>query len=98
MWGKVSGDAATEARGNLMLAIQARAFSNYFLMTSDNSVEPADFTGNRAVGITFEDKDDHTTYFGTNIEYIEGYVTASPVPVPNNEYVCWFRRADRSES
>lgn len=72
MWGKVSGDACLEARGNLMLAIQVRSFSNYFLMTSDNTVEPTDFIGNEAVGITFEDKDDHTTYFGTNIEYIEG--------------------------
>jgi endo-1,3(4)-beta-glucanase len=76
MWGKVTGDANMEARGNLMLAIQARSFSNYFLMQSDNTIEPANFIGNKAVGITFEEKDDHTTYFGTNIEYIEGWVVS----------------------
>lgn len=80
MWGKVTGDANMEARGNLMLAIQARAFSNYFLMQSDNAAEPANFIGNKAVGITFEDKNDHTTYFGANIEYIEGYALPPPSP------------------
>jgi len=73
-----------------MLAIQARSFTNYILMQSDNTVEPANFIGNKAVGITFEEKDDHTTYFGTNIEYIEGYVALSSIHtanVPNIEQV-----------
>ena len=38
MWGSVSGDRNMEARGNLMLAIQASSFKNYFLMESDNTV------------------------------------------------------------
>ena len=74
MWGKVSGDGNMEARGNLMLAIQARTFSNYFLMESTNTVQPAKFIDNKVTGILFEGKVDHTTYFGTNIEYIEGFV------------------------
>jgi endo-1,3(4)-beta-glucanase len=72
MWGKVTGDGNMEARGNLMLAIEARALSSYFLMQSDNTIQPADYIGNKADGILFENKADHTTYFGTNIEYIEG--------------------------
>ena len=74
MWGKATGDANMEARGNLMLAIQARALSNYFLMQAGNAVQPPNFIGNKADGILFENKVDHTTYFGTNVEYIEGSV------------------------
>jgi endo-1,3(4)-beta-glucanase len=72
MWGRTIGDANMEARGNLQLAITARALQNYFLYTSDNTVEPANFVGNKVSGILFENKIDHTTYFGTNIEYIQG--------------------------
>ncbi|RDW94609.1 glycoside hydrolase family 81 protein [Coleophoma crateriformis] len=72
MWGHTIGDANMEARGNLQLAVSARALQNYFLYTSSNTVEPARFIGNKVSGIMFENKIDHTTYFGTNIEYIQG--------------------------
>lgn len=92
MWGLVIGDTSMEARGNLMLSIQARTFSDYFLMQSNNVVQPANFIGNKVTGIVriptsllsphkrlivlfiqlFENKIDHTTYFGTNPEYIQG--------------------------
>ncbi|KAF3761377.1 family 81 glycoside hydrolase [Cryphonectria parasitica EP155] len=72
MWGTVTGDANMAARGNLMLAVQRRAMGMYYLYTQDNDVQPADFIGNRVAGILFENKIDHTTYFGTNIEYIQG--------------------------
>jgi endo-1,3(4)-beta-glucanase len=61
-----------EARGNLQLAVQARSIKNYFLMESDNTNQPAGFIKNKATGILFENKIDHTTYFGGNIEYIQG--------------------------
>ena len=35
-------------------------------------IEPPAFIGNKAAGILFENKIDHATYFGANIEYIEG--------------------------
>lgn len=72
MWGHVLGDANMEARGNLMLAVQARSLHNYFLMESDNTIQPPQFVNNRADGILFENKIDHTTYFGANVEYVEG--------------------------
>lgn len=72
MWGKVIGDPNLEARGNLQLAIQARSLSNYYLLQSDNTVEPAQILPNKVSGVIFENKIDHTTYFGTNTEYIEG--------------------------
>ncbi len=55
-----------------MLSIQARAMQSYYLYTDSNNVQPAPFIGNKAAGILFENKADHTTYFGNNIEYIQG--------------------------
>lgn len=72
MWGKVTGDPNMEARGNLQLAVHARSLQNYFLLESTNTVQPAKFIPNKVTGILFENKVDHTTYFGTNIEYIQG--------------------------
>ncbi|KAH9864664.1 hypothetical protein J1614_010599 [Plenodomus biglobosus] len=72
MWGKISRDPNMEARGNLQLAVQARSLRNYFLMTSDNKNQPPQFVPNKVTGILFENKIDHTTYFGGNTEYIEG--------------------------
>jgi endo-1,3(4)-beta-glucanase len=72
MWGRITRDSNMEARGNLQLAVQARSLRNYFLMTSDNKNQPPQFLHNKVTGILFENKIDHTTYFGSNPEYIEG--------------------------
>lgn len=72
MWGKISGDLNMEARGNLQLAVQARSIKNYFLLTSDNQNQPQQFLPNKNTGILFENKVDHTTYFGQNAEYVQG--------------------------
>lgn len=81
MWGFVTGDKNMEARGNLMLAVQKRALNMYYLYdnstTSKTSIagvpiEPPQFAGNKAAGILFENKIDHTTYFGAQPEYIQG--------------------------
>ncbi|PGG99183.1 endo-1,3(4)-beta-glucanase [Blastomyces parvus] len=72
MWGKTVKDPSMEARGNMMLAILARSLNNYFLMKSDNTNQPPNFIGNKVTGILFENKADHTTYFGANLEYIQG--------------------------
>ncbi|GIJ84487.1 hypothetical protein Asppvi_003334 [Aspergillus pseudoviridinutans] len=72
MWGKTIGDVSMEARGNLMLGILRRSLRNYFLMESDNKNQPANFVANKVTGILFENKVDHTTYFGNNLEFIQG--------------------------
>ncbi|OCL10453.1 glycoside hydrolase family 81 protein, partial [Glonium stellatum] len=59
MWGHVIQDANMEARGNLMLAIQARSLPAYFLMASSNTNQPPQFIGNKVTGILFENKADH---------------------------------------
>jgi endo-1,3(4)-beta-glucanase len=61
-----------EARGNLMLAVLARSLRNYFLLESSNRNHPSNFIANKVTGILFENKVDHVTYFGTNIEFIQG--------------------------
>lgn len=72
MWGRTVGDANLEARGNLQLAVSARSLQHYYLYASNNVDQPSNFIGNKVAGILFENKVDHTTYFGTNIEYIQG--------------------------
>ena len=72
MWGQVIGDRSMEARGNTMLAVLARTLRAYFLMESTNVNQPAEFIGNKVTGILFDNKIDHTTYFGANLEYIQG--------------------------
>ncbi|KAI9806031.1 MAG: hypothetical protein M1833_004438 [Piccolia ochrophora] len=72
MWGKTIGDASMEARGNLMLAILTRTLQDYFLMEDNNANQPPNFIADKVTGILFENKADHTTYFGANIEYIQG--------------------------
>lgn len=72
LWGRVIGDGAMEARGNLMLAVMRRAMNKYMLYADENCEQPACFKGNKVSGITFENKIDHATYFGLNPEYIHG--------------------------
>ncbi|KAF8544809.1 endo-1,3(4)-beta-glucanase [Trichophaea hybrida] len=72
LWGMVTGDAAMEARGNLMLGILKRTVNEYMLLGSDNKIHPAEFIKNMVSGILFENKCDHATYFGNRTEYIQG--------------------------
>uniref|UniRef100_A0A060TAI1 glucan endo-1,3-beta-D-glucosidase n=1 Tax=Blastobotrys adeninivorans TaxID=409370 RepID=A0A060TAI1_BLAAD len=72
LWGKVCGDPAMEARGNLMIAIMNRSMNLYMLFADDNPIVPKQIHGNRVSGILFENKVDHATYFGLNPEYIQG--------------------------
>ncbi|KAL4891650.1 Utp14 protein-domain-containing protein [Aspergillus ambiguus] len=72
MWGKTVGDPSMEARGNLMLGVLRRSLRNYFLLEEENKNHPEKFVPNKVTGILFENKVDHTTYFGANLEYIHG--------------------------
>ncbi|KAF2153956.1 glycoside hydrolase family 81 protein [Myriangium duriaei CBS 260.36] len=72
LWGAVTNNTALEGRGALMMAVQARSLQNYYLYTTDNTNEPSVFIPNKVAGILFDNKIDHTTYFGSNKEYIEG--------------------------
>ncbi|KAK2058727.1 family 81 glycosyl hydrolase [Colletotrichum caudatum] len=85
MWGRVNGDARTEARANLQLAVAARSLRSYFLMAGDNDVQPPAFVGNRVAGILWDRKANHTTYFGDRTAYVQG-IHMLPI-VPSSAYV-----------
>jgi len=72
LWAQVIGDPNMEARANLQLAILSRSLNSYFLMSSTNTIQPANFIGNKVSGILFENKVDHTTYFGADTYLIQG--------------------------
>ncbi|SGZ54658.1 CIC11C00000000725 [Sungouiella intermedia] len=72
LWGNVIGDNAMEARGDLILKIQSRSMNDYFLYSSDNTIEPSNFIANKVSGIYFDNKIDYNTYFGSNTEFIHG--------------------------
>lgn len=72
MWGAVVGDSSMERRADLMIAIMARSMNDYFLYSDDNTVEPSEILGNRVSGILFDNEIDYTTYFGTEVQYING--------------------------
>ncbi|KJR89859.1 uncharacterized protein SPSK_05995 [Sporothrix schenckii 1099-18] len=74
MWGHVKGDAAMEQRGNLMLSVLARSLQTYYYYAAaaSSSEMPAPFIGNQVGGIVFENKIDHTTFFGGDPELIHG--------------------------
>lgn len=81
LWGRAIGDASMEARGDLMIAVMKRSMRNYFYMEDNNLIQPANFIKNKVPGITFENKLDHVTYFGDNLEYIQGIHMIPITPV-----------------
>ncbi|KAF2203362.1 glycoside hydrolase [Delitschia confertaspora ATCC 74209] len=87
LWGRAIGDSNMESRGNLMLAIQARSFQHYFYMQNNNSVHPSQFIGNKIAGIMFENKADHTTYFGQDAEFVSGIHMLPSLP-----YLAYIRK------
>jgi len=82
MWGTVSGDGKMAARGNLQLAVMARSMQSYYLMSTDNKVQPASYIANKVAGILFENKADHTTFFDPNIEAVQG-IHMIPIIAPS---------------
>ena len=73
MWGTVVGDADMVARSDLQLAVLRRALRNYYLYEDGkNTVQPAEFVGNKVAGILFENKVHHTTFFSPDAEAIQG--------------------------
>lgn len=81
LWGQIIGDEAMEARGNLVLAIEKRSMNHYMLYSNDNKTMPANFIANKVAGITFENKVDHTTYFGQLTQYIQGIHMVPITPI-----------------
>jgi endo-1,3(4)-beta-glucanase len=47
--------------GNLMLAIQARSFNNYYYLSPNNTNHPPRYINNAVAGMLFENKVDYTS-------------------------------------
>jgi endo-1,3(4)-beta-glucanase len=71
IWGNVVGDQSLENRSNIQLGVLRVSVNKYFLLADDNDVQPKNFIKEKVTGILFENKIDHTTYFGNNLEYIQ---------------------------
>lgn len=81
LWGMVINDKMLSARASLILAIERRAMNMYMLYTSGNTTMPKQIIGNKVSGIKFENKIDHTTYFGTLLQYIQGAHMIPTTPI-----------------
>ncbi|RPB01170.1 glycoside hydrolase [Choiromyces venosus 120613-1] len=86
LWGIVTGDKAMEARADLMLSVMKRSSNQYFLLKKGNRNHPPGFIKNKVTGILFENKVDHTTYFGHVMEYIQGIHMIPITPISP-----WYR-------
>lgn len=71
LWGNVTGNTNLESIGNLELGIMNGSLNSYFLYLDNNNVQPSNFISNKVSGILFENKIDHTTYFGDLLHYIQ---------------------------
>jgi len=70
LYGLTTGNERLKDLGRLTLALEIRAAWKYWQMTSSDSVFPAPFSDNKAVGIQWSTKVDYGTWFGGNVEYI----------------------------
>ena len=62
-----------------MLAVQARAFNNYFYLQDNNTNHPARFVPNKVTGILFENKVDHASM--SSWAYLTSLFRYSPYPL-----------------
>lgn len=61
----------------------ARSMQQYYLYTSDNTVQPSNFIGNKVAGILFENKVHHTTFFDGSIGAVQGIHMLPLLPASN---------------
>ncbi|QLL31937.1 hypothetical protein HG536_0C01040 [Torulaspora globosa] len=85
LWGLATHNQSLIALGDIQLGILNTSLNSYFLYSDDNKIMPPSFIPNKVSGILFENKIDHTTYFGTNLEYIQ-MIHAIPI-TPASSFV-----------
>ncbi|KAF9571879.1 hypothetical protein EC968_010607 [Mortierella alpina] len=81
LWASVSSEPNLERLGQVMLTVARRSIQAYFLMEDDNANHPKAFVGNKVTGILFENKVDHTTFFSSRTECIQGIQMIPATPV-----------------
>jgi endo-1,3(4)-beta-glucanase len=71
LWGLAMHDDRMRDLGRLMLTTEIRAAQTYWQI-SDDSIYPEPFADGKIVGVLWATKADHTTWFGSNLEFIHG--------------------------
>lgn len=72
LYGQATDNSELVNKSSLVLATLVKSLNNYFYYADDNQIEPNKFIYNKVSGIYFENKIDHTTYFGNYESYIHG--------------------------
>lgn len=83
LWGLVTNNSNLRQVADLELGIMRLSMNRYCLYSNDNDTEPASFIPNKVAGILFENKIDHTTYFGNELQYIQ-MIHAIPIIPPSS--------------
>lgn len=85
LWGLATGNQPLASLGDLQLGILNTSINSYFLYANSNDIMPPAFIPNKVSGILFENKIDHTTYFGAELQYIQ-MIHAIPI-TPASSFV-----------
>ncbi|WBW73645.1 cell wall and ascospore endo-1,3-beta-glucanase Eng2 [Schizosaccharomyces osmophilus] len=85
LWGLVKNNNNIINLANLMLGIIRTSMNAYIYITPKNTIQPKKIRGNYCAGITFMNKVDYTTYFGTD-EYLKQGIHMIPI-TPISGYV-----------
>lgn len=85
LWAIATHNQALMDLANVQLGILKTSINNYFLYADENNVMDKRFIPNKVSGILFENKIDHTTYFGHFTQYIQ-MIHALPI-TPISSYI-----------
>ncbi|KAH9819428.1 family 81 glycoside hydrolase [Melampsora americana] len=62
-WAEVTSRSVLGGLADLQLTILRRSINSYFLMTEENTIQPANFIQNRVAGVMYENLVNYTTFF-----------------------------------
>lgn len=71
LWGLATQNFELMNLADIQLGVLKTSLNLYFLYTDDNETMPPEIVANKVSGIKFENKIDHTTYFGNQLQYIQ---------------------------
>lgn len=71
LWALATENRSLASLADLQLGVLNTSINSYFLYSNTNDIMPAAIIPNKVSGILFENKIDHTTYFGAELQYIQ---------------------------
>lgn len=97
LWGLAVGDRNIKEHGRILLAKEIRGMQKYVQIT-DSSIYPAPFSNNKTAGILFAGKVDHTTFFGSNLEFVNEINTIPVTPILEASQTLAYATASYAET